>query len=205
MKLRPAFIAVTIVAAGAAGAVMPASTAHALTYMRIQIQNMNSGLCLAPFAADGTPDDLVVQKPCSDYGVYLTRASEYMAVAVSDAPGAPMELQTHAFYPYPEYFDQCLEVPAFSLVDGVALSEHDCNGGPHQQWYVVHPHVPGDSRAAEYLRSSYQLRNVWSGKCIAIRDADPYWLASAVQTSCGLGSDRLWWLLTPSGSPKWRG
>jgi len=87
---------------------------------------------------------------------------------------------------------KCLEVEGFSTANYASVAQHDCNGGPHQQWRYVPSGFTGTSALALWLGPSFMIQNVYSGKCLEISGHSAALAARIVQNDCSRGLDQLW-------------
>ena len=122
--------------------------------MKYEYQNANSGKCLDFIWHSDDNGDPAVQYTCGRQ--YYGWRWEYY----NPSGGYPLRPKGHNGI-------MCLEVENFSTANFAAVSQHACNGGPHQQWqWVPSGYTYGDSFLSRWLSNSFMLRNVWSGKCL---------------------------------------
>lgn len=87
---------------------------------------------------------------------------------------------------------KCLEVEGFSTANYASVAQHDCNGGPHQQWRYLPSGFTGTTALARWLAPSFMLQNEYSKKCLEISGYSLDLGARVVQNDCYRGLNQLW-------------
>jgi len=167
-------VAVTV-ATTVAVAVLPAGPAAADQPLRLdQIENAATGQCLDILDRGDVNGSPAIQNNCAwsllfdeEYGVG-TWPNEYLVIR-GEVP-------------------KCLEVENFSTANYASVAQHDCNGGPHQQWRFVPSGITGTTAYARWLSGSWTIRNAYSGKCLDVLNT------RVVQNDCSGGVNQLWFV-----------
>jgi len=174
--MRIPFLLVVVI-----GAVVAASSPARADdrYVLEELQNANSGKCADILWDSAENGDPAVQFTCGD-------ATQFEIVGGSDG-GWELHIDWHGTL--------CLEVADYSTDNFATIQQHDCNGGPHQQWVAVPSGYSGTSARARWLGTSVMLRNVWSGKCLEVSNYSTENLAYLTQYDCSRGPNQLWFFV----------
>ena len=99
------------------------------------------------------------------------------------------------------YGTKCLEVAAFDTSDTALISQHDCNGGPHQNWRFIPSRISGPPALAAAYGGTFLLQNEYTGKCLTLAGPQTYNGVAIMQRPCyTAGLLQLWWLLSVRGA-----
>ncbi|MET9957243.1 RICIN domain-containing protein [Streptomyces sp. NPDC006339] len=80
---------------------------------------------------------------------------------------------------------QCLAISGSSVYDGAKVVQWPCDGSQSQKWEIIPTHdTHGDAQ--------YRLKNINSGKCLAIRAGSTDRGADAIQWECNGGAEQYW-------------
>lgn len=168
-----------VVAIGVLGAAASPARADP-RYALDEVQNANSGKCAAILWQSADNGDPAVQYTCG-------LATQFDVLSGSDPGGWELHIGWQG--------TMCLEVADYSTENLATIQQHDCNGGPHQQWVIVPSGYHGTSAIARWLSSSVMLRNVWSGKCLEVYQSSVDNLAYLTQYDCSRGPNQLWFFI----------
>jgi hypothetical protein len=81
---------------------------------------------------------------------------------------------------------QCLAIPDGSLANGAPAIQWSCLGGDDDKVWAF------DFWGWHDNAEVYRVRNIKSGKCLAIGDSDTSNGAKAIQFTCGSGAEQRW-------------
>jgi hypothetical protein len=149
-------------------------------YVLEELQNANSGKCADILWDSAENGDPAVQYTCGE-------ATQFEIMSGSDDGAWELHIGWHSTL--------CLEVADYSTDNFAAIQQHDCNGGPHQEWVVVPSGYRGTGAIARWLGTSVMLRNVWSGKCLEVYQYSTENLAYLTQYDCYRGLNQLWFFV----------
>ena len=141
-----------------------------------QFENASSGLCLDILVRGDVNGSPAVQDVCPwslGFQSVTARWPRYFLVIRGVVP-------------------KCLEVEGFSTANYASVAQHDCNGGPHQQWRYIPSGYGGTSRAAQWLADAIEIQSVWSGKCLEVYQYSLSDIAIIDQYDCYKGTNQLW-------------
>ena len=177
-RMRPTPILAALLCAAA---LIPAGPATADQPLRLDlIQNAATGQCLDVLDHGDVNGSPAIQNTCAWSTLFEERygngtwPNEYLVIG-GEVP-------------------KCLEVENFSTANYASVAQHDCNGGPHQQWRLVPSGITGDTAWARWLSGTWMIRNAYSGKCLEVLDSSPASGARVVQNDCYRGVNQLWFV-----------
>jgi hypothetical protein len=185
MRIRRTVAALTVIAGLLSTAVtvtLPARPARADTmHFLHQFENAYSRKCLDLESwtdEDGTP---AVQRDCLPADAYTKQWFRETAW--------PLQFEQ------PGDGRKCLEVAAFDTSDTALITQHDCNGGPHQNWTLLPPRISGPPALAVLYADAFLIQNEYTGKCLTLAATQTYNDVAIMQRPCYTGgSTQLWWM-----------
>jgi hypothetical protein len=133
---------------------------------RVEIANLNSGLCLSPAGGGRNPNDQIVQYLCDDH------PSRYWSFERVDGNTVKIVDQDNKL---------CLTIAGGSRDPNIAAVQYYCDAHPSRQWdYEI---VDG---------TKFRLRNLNSGLCLTIAGGSTDRNVVAVQYPCDGHPSRDW-------------